>query len=149
MQDVANPEGEYMLVRRSATIAALLATIALGATACSSNDNGGGGTTTTAPATSESTSGGGSGGGQESGGSADIVAQNIAYHPTSFTAKSGDTINVENKDGVEHTFTIKGTDVNEKLEPGETDPIKIDLKAGSYGWMCTIHPTMTGTLKVT
>jgi plastocyanin len=78
-----------------------------------------------------------------------IVAANLAFDPTELTVASGTEITVENQDSTEHTFTVDGTDIDEDLAAGDTANVTIDLDPGEYGWVCTIHPSMTGTLTVT
>jgi plastocyanin len=78
-----------------------------------------------------------------------IVAENIAFSPTSLTIDTGTEIQVENADSTEHTFTVDGTGIDEDLGPGAQVGVTIDLEAGDYDFFCKIHPSMTGTLTVT
>ena len=132
--------------RLQGTILAVV-TLALLTAACSSNNSPSGTTSgnstsgTTSGATSGTTSGGGAA-------SATIVAQNFAFSPSSVNVSSGSvTLTVTNKDSTEHTFTLDDGSSNTALQPGKTVTIKLDLTK-TVGWHCTIHPTMTGTLKV-
>ena len=127
--------------KRLAVLGAVLA-LGLVAAACSS-DNGGSTATTTPPAATGAT--GGTGG----SGATTLTMQNIAYSPTSLSVATGSTIDLDNKDSVEHTFTVDGQDVDVTIEPTATATATIDLAAGSYDFHCKIHPSMTGTLTVT
>jgi plastocyanin len=142
------------MVRRNwIVIVAATAVLVLTGAACSSgNDNGssgstGGGAQTTAPTGTETTSGGE---GQGGSGAADVVAEDFDFSPTDGSASSGSTITVKNDSATTpHTFTVDGTDIDQSLDPDTESHVKIDLKAGSYDFHCTIHPQMTGTLTVT
>ncbi|MEX0755557.1 MAG: cupredoxin domain-containing protein [Actinomycetota bacterium] len=78
-----------------------------------------------------------------------IVAEGLAFSPTSLTIASGTQIEVDNEDSTEHTFTIDGTAIDEDLAADTDVQVTIDLEAGDYDWFCKIHPSMTGTLTVT
>jgi plastocyanin len=134
------------------TIVATVAVVTLLGAACSSNDNsgassasggGGGGSTST------QTSGGGGGEGGSSG-SADVVAEDFDFSPSTVSAKSGSSITVKNDTpSTPHTFTVDGTKIDQSLDPDTTVTVKVALDPGSYDFHCTIHPQMTGTLTVT
>ena len=96
------------------------------------------------------------------GGSGDtlkITAQNIAFVETDLTVKAGAPfrIDFDNQDAaVPHNVAIHlgsptGTEVFKgAIFPGvatQTYDVQA-LDAGTYGFICTVHPTMTGTLTV-
>ena len=91
-------------------------------------------------------------------GDVNITAQQIAFVQTSFTAKADTpfTIAFSNEDaGVTHNIQINGADGSE-LWKGEIFPgvaTKLynvpALAAGEYKFVCTVHPTMTGTASIT
>jgi plastocyanin len=129
-------------------IVAVVAVLGLTAAACSSgNDNagstgptGGGAQTSSAPT---STEGG-------SGGSVDLTAEDFDFSPADVSASSGSTITVKNDSpSTPHTFTVEGTKIDQSLDPDTEYHVKINLKAGTYDFHCTLHPQMTGTLTVT
>ena len=105
-----------------------------------------------AAAPSESTAGG-------AGGSTviQISAQNIAYDVSEISAPAdtGFTIHFDNKDaGIPHDVAIKDASGTEVFK-GEiiTGPAQADyqvpaLPAGTYTFICSVHPNMTGTLTV-
>jgi plastocyanin len=129
-----------------------------GATASTGATQGGG-----MDASTGSTGGGGgpgrydygSGGAQDDGGGgggehdAAVTAAGFAFDPTELEVASGTKIFVENADGVGHTFTVDGTDIDLMLDPGDVEDAQIDLDPGSYGFHCRFHSSMTGTLTVT
>ena len=131
-----------------------------------------------ATATTSSTAGGGGGnatnatGGGGGAGAAPTVAGvslsilqgastqgNPAYSPNPLTVKKGDSISVVNKDAVPHTVT-NGKDPSDPnsaklfdtsiINAGQSAQITTTkLSAGQqYPFHCTVHPYMTGTLKV-
>jgi plastocyanin len=85
-----------------------------------------------------------------------IRAENIAFEPTAITIRAGApiTITLENADdGIPHGLAI--TDgatqvvVSEIITgPGRTTVELPALGAGAYGFLCPVHPNMTGTLTV-
>jgi plastocyanin len=126
-----------------------LAVVVLTSVACSSGDDGssGGGATSAAGGGETQTSEAPAGGG---GGEPDVKAEDFQFDPTELSVASGDTIVVKNDaPSTPHTFTVTDTDIDESLDPDATVDVKIDLDPGSYDFMCTIHPQMTGTLTVT
>jgi plastocyanin len=78
-----------------------------------------------------------------------VTTQNFAFSPSELSVASGGTVTVDNKDDAPHTFTVTDSDVNVEVDPGDTADATIDLDAGSYDFVCKLHPDMTGTLTVT
>jgi cytochrome c oxidase subunit 2 len=83
---------------------------------------------------------------------------NPAYAPTPVTVKKGDSIQVTNKDSVPHTVT-NGKDASDPtsgklfdtsiINAGSTAQISTaKLSPGDYPFHCSLHPYMTGLLKV-
>ena len=83
---------------------------------------------------------------------------NPAYAPDTLTVKKGDSIQVTNKDSVPHTVT-NGKDASDPtsgklfdtsiISAGSTAQVSTaKLSSGDYPFHCTIHPYMTGLLKV-
>jgi plastocyanin len=88
-----------------------------------------------------------------------ISALGVKYEQTSVTAPANTPFQVsfENKDaGVPHNVSLHLGDVNgAELFKGEVFPGVATrvydvpaLDAGAYAFVCTVHPTMTGTLTV-
>jgi plastocyanin len=113
----------------------VLGVVALVAAGCSSNSGNGG-----------SSSGG-------SGEKVDLTAQNTSWSMTSLQLKSGTsyTVDVTNRDGVEHNFSFKEANAEKDIEGGEDGSVTFTTPAaGSYRFFCKYHPArMTGTVTVT
>jgi plastocyanin len=80
-----------------------------------------------------------------------ITIANLAFDPACFTASASQGITVVNEDDVGHTITMVGTDINVPIAAGETfngEPITGVVEPGTYEFVCTIHPQMTGEVTV-
>jgi plastocyanin len=155
---IDDDEGGSMRHKLWISMVAVLAVLTLAAVACSSGNEatgstgaaGGGGSQQSSQPTSTETSEGESGGGGGSEGEPDVVAEDFDFDPTDVSAASGSTLVVKNDSpSTPHTFTVDGTKIDQDLAPDTSSNVKIDLKAGTYPFHCTIHPQMTGTLTVT
>lgn len=84
-----------------------------------------------------------------SAGTVEIKMQNIAFSPQVDTAKVGQSVKWTNGDAVDHNVTAtKGASFKSgNFGQGGTYVYKVD-KPGTITYVCTIHPGMTGTLKV-
>ena len=91
---------------------------------------------------------GGNGDGNGGGGEVTVVARDFEFDPTSLSVASGDTVTVTNEGSAPHTFTVQDGEVDVQVEAGQTADVTIDLEAGDYEYVCTLHPQMTGTLTV-
>jgi len=95
---------------------------------------------------------GGSGGGctadKATALSGPLTMHGRAFSPNCFKVGSGSTISVDNKDTIPHTFTIRGSNVDLHLVGGQAGSATAPA-AGTYDFVCTIHPGMKGTIVVT
>jgi plastocyanin len=91
------------------------------------------------------------------GGVVQVSAVNIAYEQTEISAPAGApfTIHFDNKDaGIPHNVAIKDPSGTEVFKgdiitgPAQADYQVPALPAGTYQFVCSVHPNMTGTLKV-
>jgi plastocyanin len=84
------------------------------------------------------------------GGSAEVSMKDIKFNPSEVTVKAGDTVTWTNDDGVGHDVTGDSFKSGEPgaLENGDTFEHTFD-KAGTFDYVCTVHPGMKGTVKVT
>jgi plastocyanin len=102
------------------------------------------------PAASESAAGGGAAcaPSTETGTVAATIA-NFAFEPATITAKVGDTVTWTNNDTTGHTATVESDQActTETLASGASGGIVFNT-AGSYPYICKIHPTMKGTVEV-
>ena len=131
----------------------LVAVFALGLTACSSDDGGG---STGAETGTTGTETGSTGGGDcadliGEGATFTITIADFAFDPNCFTASASQGITIVNQDASDHTFTITGTQIDVPIAAGETfngEPISGAVSPGTYDFLCTIHPTMTGQVTI-
>ena len=112
------------------TTGATTTTTASGATSTT------GATTSTSAGTTSTTA---------AGGEVEIDISGFAFQPGSVTISKGTKVRWRNRDGVTHTTTGGGW--NASLAPDARFSFTFDT-AGSYPYMCTIHPSMTGTITV-
>jgi len=77
-----------------------------------------------------------------------VTMEAVAFQPGDLTVNVGDTVVWNNKDPFPHTVTAKGGTFDSKsLAAGRTWAYRAQKK-GDYPYVCTLHPTMTGTLHV-
>jgi plastocyanin len=130
-------------------LALLLACMALGLVVAGcggdDDDDGGGGGGGGGGGATEQPSGGGGGG----GGGANVTMKGIAFNPADITIKAGDTVTWTNDDSTGHDVT--GDDFKSGapggIGNGDTFEHTFD-KAGTFDYVCTVHPGMEGTVKV-
>ena len=132
-------------------LALLLACMALGlvAAGCGDDDDdggGGGGAETTEQPAGGGDDGGGGGGG---GGGAEVSEEGIAFNPAEVTVSVGDTVTWTNNDSVGHDVTADSFSSGDAggMSPGDNFEHTFD-EAGSFDYVCTVHPGMEGTVVV-
>ena len=134
----------------------LAALLLIGATACGS-DEAGGGVEPSAAAVSSTQAPDTASGGCTDASATDlsrddpftITIESFEWDPDCVKASGAAAITIENKDSVDHTFTIPDTQVDAPLPAGETfNGESAGLDPGTYEFLCTIHPTITGTIIV-
>jgi plastocyanin len=77
-----------------------------------------------------------------------IRIQDFAFGPRTVTITAGDRVTWTNRDSVEHTATARnGSFDTGLLGQGESRSMRFSV-AGTYRYVCTPHPTMTGTIVV-
>jgi plastocyanin len=73
----------------------------------------------------------------------------LSYSPNPATARVGQTVAWKNADTVPHTATANGGTFNTgTIAPGATSSPIAMTAAGTFPYVCAIHPSMTGTLSV-
>ena len=77
-----------------------------------------------------------------------ITIKNFDFAPMSLTVKAGTTVTWKNLDGEPHTVTSDtGLFRSGGLDENDSFSFKFD-KPGTYKYVCSIHPRMTGTIVV-
>ena len=76
-----------------------------------------------------------------------VVIDGTKYVPDALTIKRGDTVVWVNKDPFPHTATAKGSFDSRSIAAGKSWKWS-PRKTGDYSYICTLHPNMTGTIKV-
>jgi plastocyanin len=126
-------------------LALLMACLALGlvGAGCGDDDDdggGGGGETTEAPSAD---------GGTPAGGGTEVSMENIKFNPTDVTIKPGETVTWVNDDSVGHDVTgddFKSGDPG-GMQNGATFEHTFET-AGTFDYVCTVHPGMKGSVTV-
>lgn len=78
----------------------------------------------------------------------EVRIKDLAFDPPDVTAHVGDTVRWVNTDFVDHTVTASNGDWDLALPAGATALLK-PTKPGTFDYICTVHPNMTGKLHVT
>ena len=78
-----------------------------------------------------------------------ITMKEYKFDPAEITVKPGATIKLINDDAIEHNFVDSKNGINSgDIKGGATGTVTAPAKAGTYPYICTYHPAMTGTLVV-
>jgi amicyanin len=83
-----------------------------------------------------------------SGAEAKVSITNFAFDPAAVTVKVGATVTWTNNDIVAHTVTFTDVANSPVLNRGDHFS-RTFTKAGTYAYICSIHPFMHGTVVVT
>jgi LPXTG-motif cell wall-anchored protein len=77
-----------------------------------------------------------------------VTIQGFAFHPGSITVSVGDTVTWTNHDSADHTATASdGSFDTGTLGQGRSGSHTF-TRAGTFGYICSIHPNMHGTVVV-
>jgi plastocyanin len=126
----------------SLVVGVVLALAVVGASGCGSSGGDSSSSTTTEP----------SGNAAEPGGNAarseKVEIVDFAYNPDPVTIEEGGKVIWHNEDSVAHTATAE--DGSFDTGPIEEGKIKSETfkQAGTYEYVCSIHPQMHGTIEV-
>ncbi len=148
----------FLFVLRRSAILTLVLGLGTVLAACSSSADG----SSVAAESQAAASGGagadaGSGGAEVVDGSVEVTAEEMAFSTDTITAPAGEdfTISFTNNDTVPHNlsvYTEEGGEVivqGEILNQGESEEIDVSaLEAGTYYFVCDLHPEMNGQLVV-
>ncbi len=87
-------------------------------------------------------------GGKAATGALAVEIKDFAFHPASVTVNVGDTITWTNQDTAPHTATANdGSFDTGNLNKGQSGSHTF-TKAGTFAYICSIHPNMKGTVTV-
>lgn len=79
---------------------------------------------------------------------AQIKIDNFTFGPTKLVVAKGTAVTWTNQDDIPHSIVLTGLGVRSKaLDTDKTFTYQFD-KAGTFAYMCGLHPTMHGTVVV-
>jgi plastocyanin len=76
-----------------------------------------------------------------------VTIAGFAFDPASVTIQVGDSVTWTNQDSTAHTATAAGAFDTGNIASGASATVTSDT-AGTFAYVCSIHPTMTGTVVV-
>jgi plastocyanin len=76
-----------------------------------------------------------------------IVIEAMVYQPATLAVRRGDTVVWSNRDPFPHTVTAPGAFDSQPIAAGGSWK-HVAQRSGNYSYICTLHPTMKGTLSV-
>lgn len=78
---------------------------------------------------------------------ATVAIDNFTFAPAQLTVKAGTTVTWTNRDDIPHALVSVGTFKSKALDTDDSYAFTF-TKAGEYPYFCSLHPHMTGTVKV-
>jgi plastocyanin len=88
------------------------------------------------------------GGGSSGGATVQVNMQGFAFDPQTVTIKVGDTVNWTNMDEAPHNATaVDKSWKTSTFAKGESGSVTF-ATGGTFPYICTVHPNMTGTVIV-
>ena len=77
-----------------------------------------------------------------------VTITGMAFSPANLSIKAGDTVIFRNDDRAPHDATASnGAFATPRLEPGQAAQLTFP-QAARYDYICSIHPSMTGSISV-
>jgi plastocyanin len=76
-----------------------------------------------------------------------VTIDNFTFTPTQLTIKVGTTVTWKNQDDIPHTIVSAGKFRSKALDTDDSYSFTFTA-AGDYTYFCSLHPHMTGTIKV-
>ncbi len=76
----------------------------------------------------------------------EVIIENFAFDSSDLTIKVGDTVTWTNNDGASHTVKMDTLE-SDNLSKGDTFSFTFS-DAGTYEYICSIHPSMNGKIIV-
>lgn len=76
-----------------------------------------------------------------------VLIEGVSFRPDVLTVRRGDWIQWVNRDPFPHTVTAAGSFDSRSIAAGADWKYHAN-KTGTFEYICTLHPNMTGTLRV-
>ena len=76
-----------------------------------------------------------------------VMIDNFTFEPAQLTVKVGTTVTWTNRDDIPHTVVCAGKFRSKTMDTDGTFTFTFTA-AGEYKYFCSLHPHMTGTVKV-
>ena len=77
----------------------------------------------------------------------EIAMQAVQFVPATLKVRRGDVVVWTNRDPFPHTATAAGVFDSKSIGEGKSWRWRAD-RSGSFAYVCTLHPTMKGTIEV-
>lgn len=77
-----------------------------------------------------------------------VTIDNFSFNPLELTVEPGTVVTWENRDDIPHTVVDTGKAFRSRaLDTGDRFSVTL-AQAGDFAYFCSLHPHMTGTVKV-
>jgi plastocyanin len=76
-----------------------------------------------------------------------VTIDNFTFQPAELTVKVGTTVTWKNHDDIPHTVVSAGKFRSKTMDTDDSFSFTFTA-AGEYKYFCSLHPHMTGTIKV-
>jgi plastocyanin len=76
-----------------------------------------------------------------------VTIDNFTFAPAELTIKVGTTVTWKNHDDIPHTIVSAGKFRSKALDTDDSYSFTFTT-TGAYAYFCSLHPHMTGTIKV-
>ena len=77
-----------------------------------------------------------------------VIIEGTRFVPETLTVRRGERVVWLNKDPFPHTVTARGHGFDSRSIAANASWRYVAQKSGTFDYVCTLHPTMTGTLVV-
>lgn len=76
-----------------------------------------------------------------------VMIDNFTFEPAQLTVKAGTTVTWKNRDDIPHTIVSAGKFRSKPLDTDDSYTFTF-ASVGDYKYFCSLHPHMTGMIKV-
>jgi plastocyanin len=76
-----------------------------------------------------------------------VMIDNFTFEPAQLTVKVGTTVTWKNRDDIPHTVVSAGKFRSKTMDTEDSYSFTFTA-AGDYRYFCSLHPHMTGTVRV-